>query len=203
MTMSHERSSMRKSHPRLAVLGSGVAAGLVATLALSGLMLLAERVALLPVGTFYLALSLAVSRTADYGIYSIVQGLLMHLAAGAALGLVISAPFAVSRKAYGSLARLGPAYGLGAGVLIWLALFMPITYGIMLPLLKSLQGSPEIRQSAPAGEVFKVAVGDLLRMMDRVVYTALAFNMLYGLVALILIRSFAGSAPEKKNAVVL
>jgi hypothetical protein len=160
-------------------------------------MLLAERVAMLPVGTFYLTLSMAVSRTADYGIYSIAQGLLMHLAAGAILGLAISAPFAISRRAYGTLARLGPVYGLGAGALIWLALFMPVTYGVMLPLLKSLEGSPDIRQSAPAGEVFKVAVADLLGMMDRVVYTALAFNMLYGLVVVILIRSFAGAAPEK------
>ncbi|WP_415282273.1 hypothetical protein [Candidatus Nitrososphaera sp. FF02] len=120
--------SLRKSHG-LAVVAAGAAAGLVASLALSALVLLAERVAGLPIGTFYLVLVSSISQAADYSILAIAQGLLLHLLAGTVIGTILSAPFAVSKKAYGTLGALSPAYGLAAGALIWAALFLPITYG--------------------------------------------------------------------------
>ena len=201
MTISEARPET--AHFRMAVLGSGVAAGLVASLAVSALMLLAERTAMLPVGTFYMVLVSAVLPATGYGTYAIVQGLLLHLLAGAVLGLVMSAPFALSKKAYGTLGRLAPAYGLGAGALVWAALFIPVTFGVMLPLLQLLEGQPDIRQRAPAGDLFQVAVADLLAMTDRVVYTALAFHMLYGLLALIMTRAFAGALLESKKPQVI
>ncbi len=201
MTISEARPET--AHFRMAVLGSGVAAGLVASLAVSALMLLAERTAMLPIGTFYMVLASAVLQASDNGTYAIVQGLLLHLLAGVVLGLVMSAPFALSKKAYGTLGRLAPAYGLGAGALVWAALFIPVTFGVMLSLLQSLEGQPDIRQRAPAGDLFQVAVADLLAMTDRVVYTALAFHMLYGLLALIMTRAFAGALLESKKPQVI
>ena len=201
MTISEARPET--AHFRMAVLGSGVAAGLVASLAVSALMLLAERTAMLPIGTFYMVLASAVLQASDNGTYAIVQGLLLHLLAGVVLGLVMSAPFALSKKAYGTLGRLAPAYGLGAGALVWAALFIPVTFGMMLPLLQSFEGQPDIRQRAPAGDLFQVAVADLLAMTDRVVYTALAFHMLYGLLALIMTRAFAGALLESKKPQVI
>ncbi len=201
MTISEARPET--AHFRMAVLGSGVAAGLVASLAVSALMLLAERTAMLPIGTFYMVLASAVLQASDNGTYAIVQGLLLHLLAGVVLGLVMSAPFALSKKAYGTLGRLAPAYGLGAGALVWAALFIPVTFGVMLPLLQLLEGQPDIRQRAPAGDLFQVAVADLLAMTDRVVYTALAFHMLYGLLALIMTRAFAGALLESKKPQVI
>jgi hypothetical protein len=47
-----------------------------------------------------------------------------------------------------------------------------------------------------------VTVGDLLAMIDRVIYTALAFNMFYGLVALILTRSITGALLSKNKQVI-
>lgn len=186
------------------LLGSGAAAGLIASLALSGMMLLAERVAGLPVGTFYLVLVSAITQVTDYGMSAIAQGLLLHLAAGTVIGLVMSAPFAASRRAYLMLDRFAPALGLGAGVLIWAALFIPVTFGTMLPLLQSLDGQSVISQRAPVGNLFQVAVSDLLAMMDRVIYTALAFNMFYGLVAFILTRSMASALfGRRKKQVIL
>ncbi|NWG37006.1 hypothetical protein [Nitrososphaera sp.] len=185
------------------LLGSGAASGLIASLALSALMLLAERVAGLPVGTFYIVLVSAVTQATDYGMSAIVQGLMLHLAAGTALGLVMSAPFAVSRRAYSLLGRFAPGFGLGAGALIWAALFVPVTFGIMMPLLQSHDGQSVISQRAPDSKLFQVAVSDLLAMMDRVIYTALAFNMLYGLVALILTRSLSGALFGRRKQVIL
>ncbi|MER3408226.1 MAG: hypothetical protein C4292_05670, partial [Nitrososphaera sp.] len=209
-------TSTGRARSGLVVAGSGAASGLIASLAISALVLLAERVAALPVGTFYIMLASAVSHTADFGAYAVAQGLLMHLAAGTALGALLAAPFAASKRAYGSLGRLAPAYGLAAGALIWLVFFVPVTYGVMVPLLGSLDSQSVISQrspsltggmdvyvpsdpSAPAtakelppmGDLFKVMVGELLSMMDRVVYMELAFNMFYGLIALMLTRSFA------------
>lgn len=176
----------------LVVVASGAASGLIASLALSALMLLAERVSGLPVGTFYLVLVSSITQVSDYSVSVIAQGLLLHLAAGTLLGVFISAPFA-SRRTYSALQRFAPGLGLAAGVVIWAALFVPVTFGVMLPMMQSLDGQSVISQRVPAGNLFQVAVSDLLAMMDRVIYAALAFNMLYGLVALILTRSFSGS----------
>nr|WP_294805671.1 hypothetical protein [uncultured Nitrososphaera sp.] len=178
----------------LAVAGAGAASGLIGSLAVSALILLGERVAGLPVGTFYLMLVSAISQAQDYNTYAIVQGLLLHLLAGAAIGLVISAPFAVSRKAYSSLGRFAPAYGLAAGALVWAALFLPVTYGTMVPLLQSLDGRSVVDQHTPTGILFRIAVSDMLAMMDRIVYSALAFNMLFGLVVLVLTRALSEAA---------
>lgn len=181
----------------LAVVGAGAASGLIGSLAISALILLAERVAGLPVGTFYLMLVSAITQAQDYSTYAIAQGLLLHLLAGVVIGALVSAPFAASRKAYASLDRLAPAYGLAAGALIWAALFLPVTYGTMVPLLQSLDGRSIVSQHSPIGTVFRIAVSDMLAMVDRIVYTALAFNMLFGLVTLVLTRSIAGAAPGR------
>lgn len=202
MTAEHTTRSIR-AHPAHVVLGSGAAAGLVASLAISALVLLAEKVAMLPVGTFYLVLVASISESADYGTFAVAQGLLLHLFAGTVIGLLMSAPFAFSRKAYDSLGRLAPAYGLAAGAILWAALFVPVTFGVMLPVLQSLEGQPEISQRLPVGDLFRVAIADLLAMTDRVILTALAFNMFYGLMALIMTRAFASALLERKKPQVI
>jgi hypothetical protein len=194
--------SLRKSHG-LAVAGAGAASGLIASLALSALILLAERVAGLPVGTFYLVLVSAISQVQDYSTLAIIQGLLLHLLAGTIIGAILSVPFAASKKAYGTLGALSPAYGLAAGALIWAALFLPLTYLSMVPLLQSLDGQSVISQRAPIGQNFRIAVEDLLAMTDRIVYTALAFNMFFGLLGLVLTRAIAGAILDRKKQVVL
>lgn len=182
-----------------AMAGSAAAAGMIASLALSSLILLVERVAGFPVGTFYLVLVSAITQVTDYGMSAIAQGLLLHLAAGTLIGLVLAVPFAASRKAYSILGRSAPALGLGAGMLIWAALFLPVTFGVILPLLQSLDNGSVISQRLPVGNLFQVAVGDLVEMIDRVIYAALAFNMFYGLIAFILIRSFAERLVDKSR----
>ncbi len=190
----HDKRIPRQKNQVLSVTASGAASGLIGSLAVSALILLAERVAGLPVGTFYLTLIAAISQGHDYSIYAILQGMLLHILAGTVLGLAISMPFALSSRAYSSLGRAAPAYGLVAGVLIWTVLFLPLTYGTMIPLLKSLDGRSVIRQSAPTGELSKIAVSDMLAMIDRIVYTALAFNMLFGLIVLVSTRAFSQAA---------
>jgi small-conductance mechanosensitive channel len=73
----------------------------------------------------------------------------------------------------------------------------------MVPLLQSLDGQSVISQRAPIGQTFRVAVEDLLAMTDRIVYIALAFNMFFGLLGLVLTRAIAGASPGRKKQVVL
>lgn len=186
-------TSMQGPRSRLAMAGSGLAAGLISSLAISGLLLLVERMSELPVGTFYLVLVSALLQTQDYSAGAAALGLLMHLAAGSVIGLAISVPLASER-----IARYAPAYGLAAGFVLWIALFIPITYGVMIPLLNSVE-SQEITQQVPVGNTYEVATGDLLAMMDRVVIGSLAFNMFYGLLAITLTKSMYESYLRRRR----
>jgi hypothetical protein len=163
--------------------GSGLAAGLIASLAISGLLLLAERISDLPVGTFYFMLAYALLQVQDQTAGAALIGIAMHLAAGAIIGLAISMPLASRR-----ISKYAPAYGIAAGVVLWAALFIPVTYAVMVPLLNSVE-SREITQSVPAGITYEIATGELPGMMDRIVMGSLAFNAFYGLLAATIAKS--------------
>jgi hypothetical protein len=193
---------LQRIKSRLAVAGSGLAAGLISSLAISALILLVEKLTDLPVGTFYLVLASVVLQTQAHTVDTIALGLLMHLAAGSVIGLAISVPFVVSKRLLASADRYAPAYGLAAGFALWLALFLPITFGVMLPLLNSLD-SQLIRQQVPTGEVSSIATDELLSIMDRVIAGSLAFNMFYGLLAVILTRLLSEAYMRRHQQVIL
>jgi hypothetical protein len=180
--------------PRLAMLGSGLAAGLISSLAISALLLLVERISELPVGTFYLVLVAAVMQTPGfYSINANALGFLMHLAAGSILGLAISVPFTTFKRSSSDAFRGGgayaPAYGLFAGFALWAVLFLPVTYLVMLPLLNPVERQNVIVQSVPTGEASSIVLGQLNVIIDRVIIGSLAFNLFYGLLTLMLTRS--------------
>lgn len=193
---------LQRIKPRLAVAGSGLAAGLISSLAISALILLAEKLADLPVGTFYLVLASVALQTEAHTVDTIALGLLMHLAAGSVIGLVISIPFVMSKRLLASADRYAPVYGLATGFALWLALFLPITFGVMLPLLNSLD-SQLIRQQVPTGEVSSIATDELLSIMDRVIAGSLAFNMFYGLLVVILTRLLSEAYMRRHQQVIL
>jgi hypothetical protein len=202
MKVKHSAGMLQRIKPWLAVAGSGLAAGLISSLAISALILLMEKLADLPVGTFYLVLASVVLQTQAHTVDIIALGLLMHLAAGSVIGLVISIPFVVSKRLLASADRYAPVYGLAAGSALWLALFLPITFGVMLPLLNSLD-SQLIRQQVPTGEVSSIATDELLSIMDRVIAGSLAFNMFYGLLAVILTRLLFEAYMRRHQQVIL
>jgi hypothetical protein len=194
-------STSQRFRPRLAIAGSGLAAGLISSLAISGLLLLVERISELPVGTFYLVLVSALLQTQEYAMNMAALGFLMHLAAGSIIGLALSVPLA-SKRSFAASGKYAPAYGLAAGFALWCVLFLPITFGIMLPLLNSIDSQATIRQQMPAGQVYAIATGDLLTIMDRVIIGSLAFNMFYGLLTVMLTRSLY-EAYLRRNKMIL
>jgi hypothetical protein len=185
----------------LSILYFGVVAGLISSLAISGLILLVEKINSLPVGTFYYVLVSALTNSYSNNTEGIViTGLALHLAAGSFLGLIMSIPFVLLRKAHENdtikkalfMQKYSSVYGITFGFGLWLLIFLPITFTIVTPLLESFELQDiMIRQRVPTGQVAETTFYGLLSMMDRILYGALAFNIFYGLLTAILLQSFS------------
>jgi hypothetical protein len=187
----------------------GLVAGLVSSLAISGLILLVEKINSLPVGTFYYVLVSAITNSYSSNTETVIAiGLALHLIAGSFLGLVMSIPFIVLRNIRGGainkrisfIEKYSPAYGISFGFGLWLLVFLPITFMIVVPLLNSFEFQDiMVRQRVPTGEVASATFYGLLSMMDRIIYGALAFNILYGLLTAIMLQSFSEKYPVNDN----
>src|SRR5919108_4361904 len=185
----------------LRTLSFGLVAGLISSLAISGLILLVEKISLLPVGTFYYVLVSALTNSYSSNTEAVIAlGLAMHLLAGSFIGVVMSVPFIVLRNTSGDavnkwtsfIQKYSSVYGLAFGFGLWLVVFLPITFIIVIPLLNSFENQDiMISQSVPTGEVTSATFFGLLSMIDRIIYGALAFNIFYGLMTAILLQSFS------------
>ena len=187
----------------------GLVAGLISSLAISGLILLVEKINSLPVGTFYYVLVSAITNSYSSNTETIIAiGLAVHLVAGSFLGLVMSIPLIVLRnvrrgvinKRISFIEKYSPVYGIAFGFGLWLLVFLPITFMIVVPLLNSFEFQDiMVRQRVPTGEVASATFYGLLSMMDRIIYGALGFNILYGLLTAITLQSFSEKYPVTDN----
>ena len=185
---------------RLKIILFGLVAGLISSIGISTLIVMVEKVTPVPAGAFYLVLMTALTQSHSYSIYMIMTGLVLHFAAGGLIGILMALPFAAvrndnnnknnsKRNPFRMLDKYAPVYGLCFGFALWLVLFIPITYSMVLPALNEIKSSPTITQKDPTGRVAILVVGDVLSMQNRVIIGALAFNMFYGLVTAIIINS--------------
>ena len=180
----------------------GLVAGLVSSLAISGLMLLVEKINSLPVGTFYYVLVSALTNSYSSNTETVIAiGLVAHLLAGSLIGVVMSIPFillrnmreAATHKWTSFIEKYSSVYGLAFGFGLWLVVFLPITFLIVIPLLNSFEYQDiMIRQRVPTGEVASATFFGLLSMIDRIIYGALGFNVFYGLLTAIMLQSLSG-----------
>ena len=187
----------------------GLVAGLVSSLAISGLILLVEKINSLPVGTFYYVLVSALTNSYSSNTETVIAiGLAAHLLAGSFLGLIMSIPFIILRNLRGGannrmitfIEKYTSVYGIAFGFGLWLVVFLPITFTIVIPLLNSFEFQDIIiRQRVPTGEVTSATFYGLLSMMDRIIYGALALNIFYGLVTAIMLQSFSKKYPVTDN----
>jgi hypothetical protein len=187
----------------------GLVAGLVSSLAISGLILLVEKINSLPVGTFYYVLISALTNSYSSNTETVVAlGLVVHLLAGSLLGLVMSIPFILLRniraeginRKMSFIEKYSPIYGIAFGFGLWIVIFLPVTFMIVIPLLNSFEFQDiMIRQRVPTGEVTSATFYGLLSIMDRIIYGALAFNIFYGLLTAIMLQSFSGKYSVSNN----
>jgi hypothetical protein len=175
---------------RFRVLGTGMFAGLLASVCISGLIFVVEKTIDIPVGTFYLVLVSSLTQSHAESMNMIVGGLLLHLLTGSIIGVIISVPFAIrDLRILSIMQRYAPIYGLICGVIVWALVFVPITFWVIIPLLNDLDQNRLIVQQTPVGTASLITVGELVSINDKILLGALVFNMFYGLVASIIIKS--------------
>jgi hypothetical protein len=195
-----DKEDQQASRIRFRVLGIGVLAGFLASACISGLILVVEKTIDIPVGTFYLVLVSSLTQTHLESVNMIVAGLLLHLFTGSIIGAVISIPFALrDHRILSIMHKYAPIYGLVCGVIIWAFLFVPVTFWVIVPLLGDLDQNQLIVQQTPVGTSSSITVGELLSINDKILIGALVFNMFYGLVASIIVKSMTGKLVSQPN----
>ena len=179
----------------------GLTAGFISSIAISGLLLLVEKSVSLPVGTFYIMLSSAFIQSQDYYVIdNIIFGFILHLITGSIIGLVMCIPFiALKDKSLRLLQKYAVGYGLGFGFALWSFFFIPITLWMILPILDASQDKTII-QEVPAQVDVMFSTDKLAMLVDRIMIGAIAFNMLYGLLVAIMIKSLFESRLKKDSA---
>jgi hypothetical protein len=172
----------------------GLVAGLISSIGVTALIVMVEKVTSVPAGAFYLVLMLTLTKAPLYSIYMIAAGLGLHFAAGSLIGIVMVLPLLLRNRNKRNPSRIldkyAPVYGLCFGFALWLILFLPITYLMIIPALNGIKDSPTITQQDPTGRVAFLVIGDVLSIQNKIVIGALAFNMFYGLLAAIIIDSY-------------
>lgn len=181
------------------IFGFGLIAGLISSLAVSGLILMVEKVTAVPVGTFYMVLMAALPEANLSSVNMIVSGLLLHLISGSIIGLAMSIPFTLFKRGSGKIIyQYTPVYGLLFGLALWSILFLPVTFWMVLPLVSSVDNQI-IEQSVPTGPIASIETNKLSDMSNKIIFGALPFNMFYGLLTAIIINSLSQNYLHKKN----
>ena len=187
---------------RFRVLGIGILAGFLASVCISGLILIVEKTIDIPVGTFYLVLVSSLTQSHVESVNMIVSGLLLHLFTGSIIGAIMSIPFALRElRVVSIMHKYAPIYGLACGAIVWAFLFVPVTFWVIVPLLGDLDQNQLIVQQAPVGTASSITVGELLSINGKILIGALVFNMFYGLVASIVIMSMTGKLVGQLNTI--
>jgi hypothetical protein len=183
----------------------GLIAGLISSIGISTLIMMVEKITPVPAGAFYVVIVSTITQSHSYSVYMVIAGLLLHFAAGSLIGIIMAIPFITqiyNNKAdrLRTINKYVPVYGLCFGFALWLVLFIPITYLMVLPALNNIKEAPMITQQDPTGRVASLVIGDILSMENRIIIGALAFNMFYGLVTAIIINSLYIKYLYKKNS---
>ena len=197
-----DKEDQQNTRIRFRVLGFGMLAGFLASACISGLILVVEKTIDIPVGTFYLVLVSSITQSHAESVNMIVAGLLLHLFTGSIIGVIISIPFALRDfRILSVMHKYAPIYGLIFGLIVWALLFVPVTFWVIMPLLRNLNQDQLIVQQTPVGTASSITVGELLSINDKILIGALVFNMFYGLVASIIIKSMTSKLVSQPNPI--
>ena len=197
-----DKEDQQNTRVKFRVLGFGMLAGFLASACISGLIFVVEKTIDIPVGTFYLVLVSSITQSHAESVNMIVAGLLLHLFTGSIIGVIISIPFALRDfRILSNMHKYAPIYGLICGLIVWAFLFVPVTFWVIMPLLRNLDQDQLIVQQTPVGTASSITVGKLLSINDKILIGALVFNMFYGLVASIIIKSMAGKLVSQPNPI--
>jgi hypothetical protein len=173
---------------RLNVLMFGLIAGAISSLCVSSLILLTEKVIGIPVGTFYLIIIDALLHSSSTSVSYITYGFILHIVTGTLLGFIIAIPFLRNKQYSLKLTKYSELYGSIFGFVIWAIFFVPISLMVVLPEISQI--SMVILQQTPTGIVSGINTNSLQETVWETIVLALPFNVFYGLVVGIIIKSF-------------
>jgi len=173
---------------RLNVLTFGLIAGAISSLCVSSLILLTEKVIGIPVGTFYLIIIDALLHSSSTSVSYVTYGFILHIVTGTLLGFIIAIPFLRNKQYSLKLTKYSELYGSIFGFVIWVIFFVPISLMVVLPEISQI--SMVISQQTPTGIVSGINTNSLQATVWETIVLALPFNVFYGLVVGIIIKSF-------------
>ncbi|MGB7676627.1 MAG: hypothetical protein WBL54_08900 [Nitrososphaeraceae archaeon] len=173
---------------RLNVLMFGLIAGAISSLCVSSLILLTEKVIGIPVGTFYLIIIDALLHSSSTSVSYVTYGFILHIVTGTLLGFIIAIPFLTNKQYSLKLTKYSELYGSIFGFVIWAIFFVPISLMVVLPEISQI--SMVILQQTPTGIVSGINTNSLQETVWETIVLALPFNVFYGLVVGIIIKSF-------------
>jgi hypothetical protein len=173
---------------RLNVLMFGLIAGAISSLCVSSLILLTEKVIGIPVGTFYLIIIDALLHSSSTSVSYVTYGFILHIVTGTLLGFIIAIPFLRNKQYSLKLTKYSELYGSIFGFVIWTIFFVPISLMVVLPEISQI--GMVILQQTPTGIVSGINTNSLQETVWETIVLALPFNVFYGLVVGILIKSF-------------
>ena len=173
---------------RLNVLMFGLIAGAISSLCVSSLILLTEKVIGIPVGTFYLIIIDALLHSSSTSVSYVTYGFVLHIVTGTLLGFIIAIPFLRNKQYSVKLTKYSELYGSIFGFVIWAIFFVPISLMVVLPEISQI--SMVILQQTPTGIVSGINTNSLQATFWETIVLALPFNVFYGLVVGIIIKSF-------------
>ncbi|MFN4337376.1 MAG: hypothetical protein ACK4FV_07385 [Candidatus Nitrosocaldus sp.] len=163
------------------ILAVGLLAGFIATLVVAGLIFAGEALMNYPHGLFYLIIGYSLGFD---GLDALGMGIVMHITAGALIGLVASIPIVVVKRLFSVVSNFNTAliYGIIVGVLVWLLFFLPVSYMLVMPTLESYSDITSDR----SGRI----INDLNLSFARVIYYAIGLHIQYGIVYSMIIMAF-------------
>ena len=173
---------------RLNVLMFGLIAGAISSLCVSSLILLTEKVIVIPVGTFYLIIIDALLHSSSTSVSYITYGFILHIVTGTLLGFLIAIPFLRNKEYFLKLTKYSEVYGSIFGFVIWTIFFVPISLMVVLPEISQI--SMVILQQTPTGIISGINTNSLQSTVWETIVLALPFNVFYGLTVGIIIKSF-------------
>lgn len=154
---------------------SGIAAGQAAGWAIFGLILAVDANLLTPTmsqpGTFYKMIGMAFGQGPETDVY---VGFLLHMITATAIGIIYMIISNSTKKLHVTSVYKGLATGVITGVVVWAVLFLPLNYGLMLPMLQNI-----IATEDPSSSVYQLA-DRLLQISGSILTGSLALHILFG-----------------------
>jgi hypothetical protein len=150
----------------------GAFAGFIATWSLSSVIIVTELLLGLPIGAFYSIMGISLGIDDVTAATSTAFGL--HLL----IGTIIGAAFGVIGIRWKKVRMLNPykssLVGMGAGMIVWLVLFLPITAFLVEPAINSITTILAIESQDP------VSSEDIIQSITNITLIASAFHLIWG-----------------------